>query len=301
LSRLSDSEYRWDTAVDFNIGLVRPHEIALLVTRLLTAGEGRSESEVRARLASALPRSSAALGMLFVIDSFHTVPLADGSTTVTLGIAVRAEGLRAKYPAFADYAQRYVAPARFHFSLTDRAGLQFFESRYKDQYLTIRLRSQGGHLVSLTGPARPIPDTLLTQVDFTLKVKLWNVGFHDLSMEFVNAAPSETDRSWSVTARKEPKWNLPLMAARFIRTPLRRPFAGEGALFQMGVRADDQSTVLYRHARLTVQESPVLKFINSVTNTALDDFADHVEAEEGRWLREVFIALRDDSRGVIPP
>jgi hypothetical protein len=104
-----------------------------------------------------------------------------------------------------------------------------------------------------------------------------------------------------VTARKEPKWNLPLISARFIRTPLRRPFMGDGALFRIGVRGDDQSTVLFRQTRLTVQESAVLKFINSLTNTAMDDFADHVEVEENRWLREIFLGLRDDARGALSP
>ena len=45
----------------------------------------------------------------------------------------------------------------------------------------------------------------------------------------------------------------------------------------------------------------MLKFINSLTNTALDDFGERVELEENRWLREVFLALRDDARTALPP
>ena len=301
LSRLSDSEYRWDTAVDFNIGTVRPNEVALLVTRLLSAGDGRGDRDARIMLNAGAPRTAAALGMLFVLDSLHPVTLADGSTAVTLGIAVRADGLKPKYPAFAQYVERYVEPARFRLALTDRGGAPFLDSYYKDRYLTIRLRTQAGHLVPLTGPARPLPDTLQLQSDFTLKVKMWNIGFHDLSMEFVNTARSETERDWAVTARKEPRWNLPFISARLIRAPLRRPFAGEGALFRIGVRSGDQSTVLFRQARLTVQESAVLRFINSLTSTAMDDFGEHVELEENRWLRELFLGLRDDGHAALPP
>jgi len=51
--------------------------------------------------------------------------------------------------------------------------------------------------------------------------------------------------------------------------------AGEGARFSIGVRAGeaDQPTVLVRQARLTVQESAILRFINSLTSTAVESVA----------------------------
>jgi hypothetical protein len=48
-----------------------------------------------------------------------------------------------------------------------------------------------------------------------------------------------------------------------------------------------------------VQESAVLKFINSLSSTAIDDFGARVEKEESQWLRELFLALRDDARSVL--
>ena len=106
-----------------------------------------------------------------------------------------------------------------------------------------------------------------------------------------------------MSARREPHWNLPFITARLIRAPLRYPFAGEGALFRIGVRAGegDQPTVLVRQSRLGVQESAILKFVNSLTSTAMDDFGARVEHEENQWLREIFLALRDDSRGILAP
>ena len=105
-------------------------------------------------------------------------------------------------------------------------------------------------------------------------------------------------RSWVVTAHREPKWDLPLVTARLLRAPLRRPFSGEGALFRIGVRASDNGgpTVIMRQSHLTVQESGILNFLNSLGNTAMNDFEGAVEREQNIWLRELFLALRDDAR-----
>ncbi len=301
LSRLSDNQYRWDTTVDFAMGNARPSDLALVLSRLLAAGEGQTEREARADIASSAPHTAAALGSAFSLDTLRPTPLADGTTAVTLGISVRADQLRQKYPAFGDYVHRYVDPARLRFVVADASGAKYLEAVAKDHFLTIRLRTHAGHLVSIAGPPKPMPDTLVIIADMTAKVKMFNVGFHDLTMDFVNSAHGDRERSWVVTARKEPHWNLPFITARLIRAPLRYPFSGEGALFRLGVRAGegDQPTVLVRQSRLAVQESAILKFINSLTSTAMDDFGTRVEHEENQWLREIFVALRDDARGAL--
>ena len=303
LSRLSDNQYQWDTSVDFALGNVRPHEVALVIARLLAAGEGLSERDARANLAASAPHVSAALGSVFTLDSLHPTPLADGTTAVTLVISVHADQMKGRFPAFADYVHRYVDPARLRVGLTDRAGVAFLDAQYRDRVLTIRLRTHAGHLVPLAGPARPMPDSLIVLADLGVKVKMFTVGFHDLSLDFVNSARGDLERSWAVMARREPHWNLPFISARLIRAPLRYPFSGDGALFRMGIRAGegDQPTVLVRQSRLGVQESAILKFLNSLTNTAMDDFGARVEHEENLWLREVFLGLRDDARGVLAP
>ncbi len=303
LSRLGDGQYRWDTSVDFGLGSARPKDLALVVSRLLVAGEGLGEREARADLATSTPRTAAILGTVFTLDTLRPTALQDGSTAVTLGISIHSDRLRQRFPAFGDYVARYVDPARFRILLTDGSGTPYLEATAKDRFLTVRLRSHAGHLVPLAGPARPMPDTLVMLIDLTVKVKMFNVGFHDLSMDFVNVTRGDREHDWVMTAKKEPHWNLPFISARLLRGPLRYPFSGEGALLRFGVRSGDGDapTVLVRQSRLAVQESSVLKFLNSLTSTAMDDFGTRVEHEENEWLREVFRALRDDARVVIAP
>ena len=301
LARLSNNEYRWETTVDYAIGSVRPGDVAAVISRLFAAGEGRTEHELRAELAAVAPRTSAALGSVFTLDSLRPTALADGSTAVTVGIAVNSTPLRRRLPAFAEYIRKYVEPTSYHMVISDRAAVPFIDVSQRDRYITIRLRTLGGKLVPLAGPARPIPDTLLLLADFRAKVKIFHVGFHDLVMELVNQSQGDRERSWAVTAHREPKWDLPLVTARLLRAPLRRPFIGEGALFRIGVRAGENGapTVIMRQSHLTVQESGILNFLNSLGNTAMDDFDGAVEREENVWLRELFLALRDDARSAI--
>ena len=302
LSRLGESDYRWDTTVDFALGSIRPAEIASLVARMLAAAEGGTERELRADLATMSPRSSAALATMFSLDSLRPVRLGDGTTAATLVASVHSDNLRRRYPALADYVHRYLDPARYRFVLTDRAGTPYLDFSQRDRVIVMRVRTREGHLVPLTGPARPLPDSLQLHVDFNVKIKIFRVGFHGLVMDFVNGARGEEQRDWTVTARREPQWELPLISARLLRAPLRRPFSGEGSLFRLGVRAGagGAPTVLLRHARLPVQESAILNFLNSLGGTAMDDFGGPVQREENAWLRDLFVALRDDARAAIP-
>jgi hypothetical protein len=302
LSHLGGSEYQWDTTVDFALGSVRPNDVATILSRLLSGGEGRTEQDLRAELAAVSPRSSAVLGTVFNLDSLRPVHLADGSTLTMLGASVHSDRLRPRYPALADYVHKYVDPARYRYVLTDRGGTPFLDVGQRDRLIVLRVRTLNGQLIPLSGPARPLPDTLQLHVDFSVKVKIFRVGFHGLVMDFVNARRGDDQRDWTVTARKEPQWDLPLITARLLRAPLRRPFAGEGSLFRLGVRAGENGapTVLLRHARLPVQESAILNFLNSLGGTAMDDFGGPVQREENAWLRELFTAMRDDARAAIP-
>jgi hypothetical protein len=304
LTHLNDSEYRWDATVDFAVGAVRPNEAAGVITRLIAGAEGRSEHDVLADLAASTPRTSAALGTVFSLDSLRAVGLADGSTTTTVGITVHADNLKRRYPSLGEYVRRYVEPSRYRFVLTDRAGVPFLDAAQKDRNLVIRVRTQHGHLVPLVGAPRPLPDSLLLQVDLNVKVKIFHVGFHNLVMEFVNGATDDRERVWTMTARREPQWDLPFITARLVRGPLRRPFAGEGSMFRIGVRGGEggagSPAVLSRQMRLFVQESGILNFINSLGNTAMDEFGGQVEKEENAWLHDLFVAMREDARNAIP-
>jgi len=302
LSKLSDGEYRWDTTVDFAIGSIRPTDVAAVFSRLLSSAEGKSAEEVRGELASVVPRTSTAFGLAFSLDSVMPTRLADGSTAVTLGIGMRSDRLRQRYPAFGAFFHKYVDPARYRVLVTDRAGTPYFEAKAADRLLTMRLRTLRGALVPLAGPPVPLPDTLELLVDFKTTVKHFGVGFHGLRTELVHLKKSETENGWVISARREPDWDFPLATARLIRSPLRRPFAGEGSLFRIGIRGEGtEQTVLYREIRLFVQESAILRFLNALSGAALSEFADKVDAEQDAWLREVFGAMREDARAAIAP
>jgi hypothetical protein len=300
LSRLSDNEYRWDTTVDFALGNIRPSDVVSVLSRLIASAEGKSEREARADLVASSPRTSAALATAFSLDSLIPTALSDGSTAVTLVIAMRSDLLKRRYPAFGDYMRRYVDPARYRLVATDAGGVPFFEASAKDRLLTIRLRTHRGQLVALSGPARPLPDSLILMMDFKARIKHFGVGFHALRMDLVHVRHGDSDNEWVVTAQREPEWDFPLATARLIRAPLRRPFAGEGSLFRLGVRGDGAGpTVIVRQSRLFVQESAILRFLNSLSGTAFAEFADKVDREQNAWLREVFSAMRGDARAAI--
>ncbi|MEO6529246.1 MAG: hypothetical protein ABIP93_21685 [Gemmatimonadaceae bacterium] len=302
LSKLSDNEYRWDTTVDFAVGAAQPTDIATVLARLIASAERSTEREARTTLLASTPRTSAALGLLFSLDSLRPTLLPDGSTAVTLVIAVRADLLRRRYPAFADYVRRYVDPAQYRFVVADRGGAPFVEGSARDRLLTIHIRTLHGQIVPLAGPARSLPDTLTVLADFKTKMKRFTVGFHGLSMELLHARRGTTNNEWVVTARREPEWDLPFATARLLRAPLRRPFAGEGSLFRIGARAEANApTVIVRQSRLFVQESAVLRFLNSLTGAAMDDFRTKGEREANAWLRELFFAMRDDARLAVGP
>ena len=298
LSRLSENEFRWDTTVDFAIGSIRPADVAAVLSGLIASAEGKSEREVRGDLAASAPRTAAALGQLFSLDSVRPSRLADGSTAVTLVIAIHSDRLRRRYPAFGDYVRRYVDPLQYRALVTDRSGISYFEVTGRDRRTTVRLRTHRGELVPLTGPIRPMPDTLSVQMDFKARVKRLGVGFHGLRMDLIHLRRGDVENSWVVTARREPEWDFPLAMGRLIRAPLRRPFAGEGSLFRLGIRRDGTGqTVIVRQLRLYVQESAILRFLNSLSGAAFSDFEDRVDREENAWLREVFAGMRGDARG----
>jgi hypothetical protein len=302
LSRLSSNEFRWDATVDFALGSVRPTDIADVIARLVSSAERQTERQARADFLAAAPRTTAVLGTAFSLDSLLPTQLADGSTAVTVAIRMRSDLLKRRYPDFGDYMRRYVDPARYRVLVTDRAGVPYLEAKAEERLLTIRIRTLRGKMVALSGAAVPMPDSLVMVADFKAKIKHLGVGFHGLTMDLIHYRQADAVNAWVVTARKEPEWDFPLASARLIRAPLRRPFAGEGSLFRIGLRGDAAGpTVIFREMRLYVQESAILRFLNALGNTAMNDFEQQVERQENAWLRELFAAMRDDARGVVGP
>lgn len=302
LQRLRDDDdaYVWTTDVDFAVGRMTAVDAASVVSSLLRAAEGRSGAALRADYRGAFPRTATAMGRLFSIDTIRTTPDAGGATTVELAMSLHPERLRAaSFRAFASYVDKYVAPARYRLTVTDRAGTRYFTTAAAKNRLTLRVRVKDGRLVSFDGPPRPMPDGgLLLRSEAYAKFGIFTVGASDLVSDFtVVRAPRE--RGWLLRFNREPDWHLPLAAATLLKSPLRRPFAQGGATLRLTVRdRPGAPTVIARHTATVVQESAVLRFLGSLGSAALNDFAGKSEEEENRFWAEAFLAMRDDAAAI---
>jgi len=294
LERLGKDAYRWETSVDLAVGSVTADGVSAMVSALFRSPEGRTDREVRDDYAAAFPRASAAFGRGFAIDSLRILPGALGTTSVSLSLGFHPETMRPAFPAFASYLDKYLGPAKYHVTLTDASGSPLLDAVGRDRMMTVRYRLQRGRLVSLLGNPHPWPDTLRLNADISLKVKLFTVGFHKLTTDFV-VAHSGHESSWTAIAQREPEWDLPLITERLIRSPLRRPFEGAGSMFRVSVRDSAGTQTLFtRQGRLEVQESTIMRFIGSLASHMMGDLDKRVEADEDRFIRDGFFALAAD-------
>jgi len=290
--------YRWDTNVDMGIGAISAAEVSSFAGALFHAPEGRSAAQVREDYRAAFPRTSAVFGRGFSIDSLHVAPAPGGGTSVTITAGFNADAMRASYPALTAYLDKYLGPAKYHFALAERDGTPLLDAVGGDRMITLRYRIHEGKLVSLNGTPKPWGDTLRLTSDVKVKVKLFNVGFRQLVTEFVISDEGH-ERAISIIARQEPDWDLPLVTERLIRTPLHRPFMGQGSLFQLSIRdTAGGQTVFARRTRFDVQESTIARFLGSLAGRMMSDLDTTVEAEENRFLRDGFVAMQADLRTV---
>ncbi|HET9424121.1 MAG TPA: hypothetical protein VFO55_02025 [Gemmatimonadaceae bacterium] len=299
LRRIGDGEYQWTTGVDFAIGSITARDAAAMFGQLLTAGHDRDASTVRLGARAAFPRSAAVMAKLFSIDSLSFRPGPPGTTTVNMVVGIHTERLARTAPHFAAYVAKYVENSRYRFLVTDKSGAAFFEAVGRDRKLTIRYRTRADGIVTYLGPPRALPDSLRLVSDLTMRVKMFDVGWRNLVTDFT-ISRGERSRSWLFVARTEPEWDLPLVTARLIRAPLRRPFQGAGSSFEVAViDSAGGQTVLARRARLEVKESAILRFLSSLVARVFDDLDASVEREEAEFVRELMGAFQQDARAIL--
>lgn len=296
LQRLSPSVYRWTTDVDMAIGNISAADVSMLIHGLLRSADARSEREARADFAASFPRAAAAFGRGFQVDSLQLVPGPDGTTSVALTLGFRPEVMQRSFPRLAAYVDKYLGPAKYAFVLSEPSGARVFMMIGHDRQVTLRYRLQRGVPVTLDGAPRSWDDSLVLTSDLSLRVRLLTIGFHHLVTEFlINDAGH--DRSWTVIARQEPKWDLPFLTERLLRAPLRQPFEGAGARMEFFVRDSAGAQTLFGHEiRLDVQESAIARFIGALAAHAVAELDPGVEAEEDQFLHEGFAALAEDTR-----
>jgi len=298
LSPLAEDQYQWATDVDHNIGVVPPARAGNVFTALLASAE-RAPTSIRSDYRAAFPKTMQAVGRLFVLDSVATSPQSDGSTLITMHVFMDANRLRSSNPSMARYVDKYVSSARYHLKLTDNTGAEWFDANaQKGQRVVLRFRSHNGALQPLIGAARTLPDTLRITMNAQAKFGMFTVGVSEMQGSFVQVR-TPTDRGWLMRFQKEPEWHLPFATKQLLRSPLRRPFEGAGILFRIGFRnAPNSPTMLYRKFDVAVQESAIMRFLGSLGFTAMNDYAGGVEAEENRFLAEMFAAMRADIRAL---
>jgi hypothetical protein len=298
LNRLGDHDYSWDTLVEFAIGTITAEQIGNLAQVLLASPVDRPEHELRGDYRTAAPRATAALGRLFSLDTIRSTPLRDGTTAVFLSVRMEPERLKARFPALTRYLIKIWDPPRYRISLTDRSGATWFSINAAKRQIEVRYRMAQGHLAPLSGPPVARPDTLDLRIEATTKLKVFTVGLRDLVAEFV-VSSSAHERAWTIHARREPKWDLPLVTERLLRAPLRRPFEGDGIVFSLGVRdSAGAQSLLTRRAHLAVRESAILRFLGMLGSHAVNEFTTETELEQDVFMRELFAALHADIRAL---
>lgn len=299
LKRLSDNEYEWFTNVDIGAGRIAASDVANVVSRFMAAGENVPAGALRAEYRTFFPRSTASLGRLFSLDTLKTAADSEGATTITLGIRLNPDDVRKTLPDFAAYLEKYISPSHYRLQLVDIRGTRWFDLHGRDNLLQVRFRTQGGHFMPLDGGIRTIPDTLKIKIDLTTKILFFNVGVANMEGDFYNIE-SDHERGWSMRFRKEPEWKLPPAVRFFIKSPLRRPFQGNGATFRLSIRDYvGAQTILTHRSGVAVQESAILRFLGKLGATAMGDFVGKSETQENRFNAEVFSALRADVKALL--
>lgn len=299
LRRLSSKDYEWFTNVDVALGSIGAKSIADVLGATLEAGEGRSPAAIRADYTTNLPRTVAALGRLFSIDTLRAAVDTEGATNYDLAIKLTPEILKAWMPHYAAYIDKYISKGKYRITLRDKTGARWFDASAADYYMRFKVRSKGGRFAPLEGGVRPMPEALTIQLDMSMKILVFTVGWTEMFGEF-NLVNTAHERGWAMRFAKEPEWRLPPTVGYLLKSPLRRPFQGQGITVRISIKDNPGSqTLLNRRGTLVVQESGILRFLNRLSGTAVGDFLGPTEREANRFNADVFRALRADVAAIL--
>jgi hypothetical protein len=300
LMHVGPHDFEWNTSVEMDIGSLRADDIDRIVSSLLATAATTPCDALRAGSEVAFPHATEALGRLFSLDTVRTVPAGDGSTSVTLVFGLHPDRLKPVYPDFAAYIARYTGPTRLRYVLSDPGGggSEWFDLELAEGRIAVRFRSTGdGHLAPSTGAVRPMPDTLLLRTDFHTKLWLLALGMVDLESQF-SLVRTEHARGWHMSFRHEPRWHLPLGMNIFVLGPLKEPFEGDGAQFDIAIRdTTGAPTLLVRSGRLVVRESLVMQWFGGLGTRVYADFSGRTETQQYSFIADAMTALVADLGG----
>jgi len=299
LRKLSDNEYEWFTNVEVALGRIGAKHVADVLTAALDAGEGKTSAAIRANYTSSFPHTVAALGRLFTIDTLRVTPDAEGATTFDIAIRLTPDILKATMPHYASYIDKYISKGKYHITLTDKSGAHWFDAAAANYYMHFKVRSKNGHFMPIEGGIRSMPEQLTIQLDMSMKIALFTVGWTDMIGDF-ELIDTPHERGWQMRFAKEPNWHLPPTVGTLLKSPLRRPFLGQGIPVRISVRDNPGSqTILNRRGSLVVQESGILRFLNHLSGTAVGDFLGASEREANRFNADAFRGLRQDVAAIL--
>ena len=287
--------YEWATAVDMTVGRATPTELVGVWRALLATAARTPERALRAEYRLAVPRATRVMGRLATIDTLDVRPLPDGSATIALSVSLHPDRLAAEHPHFAQYLRKYVQPARYAFTVSDRSGARWIVASARQNRLAFRLRAtRDGRLAPLEGVARPMPDTLLLRGEAFAKLSVFTVGMREMEAT-VAVLDEPRERGFELRFREEPDWDLPLAVNHLISAALRRPFTGDGMQVRLSLRQRaDGRTVIARRVTAQVQEGAIVRWIGGLGAGAMDEFAGRAEEDENRFTAALFEALADD-------
>ena len=293
-----DGEFEWRTSVDFALGSMTPTDWGNGFRALLASAEGRSDADLHADVRSTLPRTTAALGRMFSLDTLRAQRLADGSTAVTLVTTLHPGWLKQQFPQYAKFVDKYVSPSAYRIVLRDARNVRWLDLKADDRWLAIRLRVMHGGLVPLDGVVRAMPDTLQLTMDASTKFSIFTIGMRGMQGT-ITFLRTPTERGWAMRFDHAPEWQLPLFAGSMLRTPLRRPFEQGGVVGKISFRTGaGGQTWISRDFCVAVQESAVTRFLGGFSGSAFSEFDGPAEQEENRFNAELFQGMRDDLRSL---
>ena len=300
LTHVGGDVYEWSSTDQLAVGHVSADELHAVLTRAFAALERRNDAALRASIPVIFPGASEAFGKLFSIEGLETEDLDDGSVAVALAIRLEPARIAAESPRLAQYLERYVSSAKYVLRVDDETEMPWLKVHLQNGLLTLRWRSHDGKLQPFDGPIRKAPSLFRMRASAQVKVFLFSVGASEIAGE-LRVVDRPGERGWEITMREEPDWDLPLASERLLRSPLRRPFEGEGALVRYVARdSAGTQTLLVRDIRAQVQESAALRFLNSLGNKMASDLDEPTEAELQKFTSDAIRALHRDLVSFLP-
>ena len=297
LQIFGDDEFRWTSVDEVALGSITIADLDRALTAIFLAAERNDPGTARIATRTAFPRASASLSRIFVIDSLRSSRDADGATSVMLGLGLRPGHAERYFKALGPYARKYWLPIRWRLNVEDSLGTRWGDFTKRDSSIVLRFRVNDGSLAPFGAPPRRVGSSLRLTADASVKVGPFRVGVQDLDVRVLRLA-SASHIALAFRFPAEPEWQLPPLVARLLRSPLRRPFEGAGALMRYGVRTETQSSdtlsTVWRDIDVTVRESGILRFFGRLGGTALGDFREGAEKEAERLWDESLRGLAED-------